>query len=63
MNAVLCSTNGSTIKSITPEAESSFYLVVPHNGFWQGSFGHDGEGDERTPTGSFCFSQEITPCN
>jgi hypothetical protein len=63
VNPVLCSTAGGTAKSIQPDAESSFYLVVPHNNFWQGSFGQDSAGDERTATGSVCFSQVVTPCN
>ena len=38
----------------------------PDGGVWIASKGGRvwvGEGDERTPTGSSCFSQVITPCN
>ena len=62
-NAVLCETPfGGTAKTVEPEPGNTFYLVVPHNEFWQGSFGQNSQGIERPMTGSWCFTQEVTTC-
>ena len=63
VNALVCSTNGAMARSIWPDAGNVFYLVAPHNQFWGGSFGLDGDGNEREPTGTLCYTPSPTPCN
>jgi hypothetical protein len=57
-----CSTGGATSLTFTPAAESEFYLVVPHNGTSEGSYGHDSGGGPRPPGGPACLPQVVASC-
>lgn len=59
---VQCSTGGATSATITPAAGGTFYLVVPHNGVYEGSYGVDSAGAERPQADDgACFPQELSP--
>ena len=58
----LCSTNGATSASLNPAAGNTYYLVVPHNGFREGSYGRTSAGTERPAGGSACLQQMIGAC-
>jgi hypothetical protein len=60
--ATTCTTFGATSATLTPPAESTFYLVVPSNGDREGTYGKDGLGIERAPTTEACFPQLIGGC-
>lgn len=63
-DSILCSTGGETSVIITPpEGVSTYYLVVPQNGIYEGSYGRDSEGLERAPSEDACLPQRIaTDC-
>lgn len=61
--AKLCSTGGSTSAVITPASKDRYYLVVPQNALYEGSYGVDGAGVERPPSpGSACLPQQMGVC-
>ena len=47
---MLCSTGGATSATITPSAASTYYLVVPNNQYYEGSYGQASSGAQ-TPAG------------
>ena len=59
---LLCSTAGATQASVTPPAGDAFFLVVPHNGTIEGSYGLDGQGLERPASPAACFPQATSAC-
>ncbi len=54
-----CSTGGATTATITPAAESRYYLVVPRNQGFEGSYGRDASGAERPQAEIACLQQVI----
>ena len=44
-------------------AASVFYLVTPTDGGVEGSYGQDGEANERTTTGFSCRGQTLAACS
>lgn len=48
--------------TIVPGAGSMYYLVVPHNGAVEGSYGRDGAMGERPASLTACFPQSIGAC-
>jgi len=59
---VLCGTSGANSTVLTAPVDSVFYLVVPTNGFREGSYGRDGAGAERAPSASACLPQATGAC-
>ncbi len=58
-----CSTGGLTTETITPSGGSTYYLVVPHNGNQEGSYGADGQGAARPASTAGCLDQNAQSCN
>lgn len=56
---LVCSTGGATSATFAPPAGNVFFLVVPRNHWSEGSYGLDGDGVQRAPSGSPCLSQSI----
>jgi hypothetical protein len=56
---LLCSTNGATSAAFSPPAGNAYYLVIPRNHWSEGSYGLNGDGTQRPPSGSACLSQSI----
>jgi len=60
---IVCSTGGVTSKSLTPALTSSYYLVVPVNAQFEGSYGVDSTLTQRPRSAVPCQPyQFITPC-
>ena len=59
---VLCSTGGLTEASITPGADSRYYIVVARTASREGSHGVDSAGFERPRGPSACLPQAIATC-
>jgi hypothetical protein len=57
-----CSTSGMTTATIVPGAGNMYYLVVPHDGAVEGSYGKDSASVERPASQSACFAQSIGTC-
>ena len=58
-----CSTLGATSTSLTPAIGNSYYLIVPHNGTVEGSYGLTSDGVERGPGASSCSPQQSAGCD
>ncbi len=58
-----CTTGGVTTATITPGADSRYYLVVPQGDVREGSYGSDSEGVPRPPSASACQPQLAGACN
>jgi len=58
----LCSTGGSTSATLAAAAGDVFYLIVPTNGFREGSYGQDSDGNERPSALSTCLPQSAGAC-
>jgi len=58
----VCSTSGATSATIVPDAGSAYYLVVPHNGAAEGSYGTASGLIERPPSPAPCFAQALGTC-
>jgi hypothetical protein len=61
--ALTCSTGGATISNITPSTTSSFYLIVPNNGTFEGGYGISSQGVPRRQGDGACFAQNMAPCD
>jgi len=60
---VLCSTDGATDVTLTPPVgESLYYLIVPTNGAFEGSYGNDGAGAPRPQSSIACREMAMTGC-
>ncbi len=59
---IMCSTSGATTATFTPGAQNSYYLVVPNNGSFEGSYGSDSIGTPRLQGVSACYSQNVGTC-
>jgi arylsulfate sulfotransferase len=57
-----CSTAGQTTKTFMPYDGNWYYLVVPHNGSEEGSYGTDSDGLERPQASSACRVQTLGVC-
>jgi hypothetical protein len=57
-----CSTAGATTWMLSPMAGSAYYLVVPHNGAGEGSYGQTDTGQERPAAAAACHLQSIESC-
>jgi len=57
-----CTTGGSLSKQIIPGAGDRYYLVVPHNGLVEGSYGVDGAGNQRPASRVPCLPQAARSC-
>ena len=58
-----CNTNNLNTYSFAEAAGSFYYLVVPHNGTWEGSYGVDSNGTPRQQgSGGNCFVQNVGAC-
>ena len=60
--ALACSTNGQTTATFTPPAGSAYYLVVPDNKVWEGSYGSATGGVERPAAPFACLPQLTGRC-
>jgi hypothetical protein len=59
---ILCSTGGTTAATIAPLQESTYYLVVPQNGTFDGSYGKASNGAERPAGVPACRMQNMGAC-
>ena len=59
---VLCSTAGATSTTIAGGMGDFYYLVVPTNGVWEGSYGRASDGSERGQGSSACLPQGVAAC-
>ena len=57
-----CTTGGATKHRLTPGGGYAFYLVVPRNANFEGSFCLDGANSERPTSGNACMAQELDGC-
>jgi hypothetical protein len=57
-----CSTDGMTTKTFTPASGDTYYLVVPNNKVWEGSYGKDSNGLERPFAAFTCMPQLVGTC-
>jgi hypothetical protein len=60
--SVLCTTSGATSAVLTPSAGATYYLVVPTNGFREGSYGVDSQGAPRPAGANACLPQTSGAC-
>jgi hypothetical protein len=61
--AILCSTGGTTSATIQPAATNRYFLVVPRNALFEGSYGTNTAGFERAPASNACAEQAVqSPC-
>ena len=62
LGPVQCSTGGATFASVVPPAGDAFFLVVPNNGAFEGSYGRDHAGSERDVSQFACYPQLLAGC-
>jgi len=58
-----CTTSAATWATIVPSAGNHYYLIVPHNGSVEGSYGRNSSLVERPPSPGACFPQSIGGCS
>jgi hypothetical protein len=59
-----CSTGGLTTMTLpTGGNDASYYIVVPHDGAYEGSYGVDINGNQRPGSADSCFPQGLPACN
>jgi hypothetical protein len=58
----VCSTGGATTETLTPEEGDTYYLVVPRNGTYEGSYGKTSAGTERAAAAVACMPQQVGAC-
>ena len=60
---LFCTTEGQTTKVVEPaHGHDTYYLVVPTNASHEGSYGLDGDGQQRPYSTLPCRRQTIVPC-
>ena len=59
---ILCTTNGQTEAIFTPAGGFTYYLVVPHNEYREGSYGTDSDASQRPPGVRACRAQAFVVC-
>jgi len=57
-----CSTAGLTTIDLTALATDGYFLIVPHEGTSEGSYGLDSNGTERPAAVTSCLPQLLEPC-
>jgi hypothetical protein len=60
---VTCDTSGATTWTLTPAANSSYYIVTPTDGVSEGSHGRDGSGAERLQGLATCYPMNTGGCS
>jgi hypothetical protein len=60
--SVLCSTGGATSATVTAGAGATYYLVVPLNGFREGSYGVASDGTPHVQGANPCLPQTAGAC-
>jgi formate-dependent nitrite reductase cytochrome c552 subunit len=58
----ICSTGGATSVTLPAVGASSYLLVLPHNGIWEGSHGTRSNGGERPRGPDACLPQAVAVC-
>jgi len=58
----LCSTGGSATATLTPDFGSHYYLIVPRNLSFEGSYGLDRSGTERPVGATTCAARLLGSC-
>ena len=48
--------------TLTPGSGDRYYLIVPHNGVFEGSHGVDSSGAQRSPGPSTCLPAAFAAC-
>jgi len=61
--SLLRSTGGATASTLTPRAGDAYYLVLPLNAAYEGSYGADCFGAERPASLSPCRPQQVASCS
>ena len=59
---IACGTAGATTTTISPGSGDTYYLVVPHNGTSEGSYGMSSDFTERSAEAGACLPQSIGAC-
>ena len=62
---VTCTTTGLLQHRFLPPSGDNYFIVVPHNGFKEGSHGTQNLGSgpfERSPSPAVCYPQEVAAC-
>ena len=57
-----CSTGGATGAVLQPASGNTYYLVLPHNTIWEGSYGFRGDGTERPRGPQVCLPRAVRAC-
>jgi hypothetical protein len=57
-----CGTGGATTATVATDQFDRYYLVVPYDATDEGSYGRDGNGDERPAGGGACRGNQIVTC-
>jgi hypothetical protein len=57
-----CTTNGATTATVSPTEADTYYLVVPRNVGFEGSYGRNGSHLERPASSLACLQQAIGVC-
>jgi formate-dependent nitrite reductase cytochrome c552 subunit len=57
-----CRTGGATTTVVQPAAGDTYYLFLPHNAVWEGSYGLRSNGAERPRSASTCYPQAVLAC-
>ncbi len=60
--AKFCTTDSLTTKTFTPLSGNTYYLLVPRNATFEGSYGTDSDGVERQQGGLTCLDQSLGAC-
>jgi hypothetical protein len=60
--SLLCTTDGIPETIVNPAGNMLYFLIVPHNGTDEGSYGLDWQGNEHPPAASSCHAQNIGVC-
>ena len=61
----VCTTGGSTVEQVTPGLDpvGTYYVVVPNNGVFDGSYGRNSAGVQRPDGSSTCNTQNMGSCD
>jgi hypothetical protein len=57
-----CSTAGATSATFEPPEGDVYWLVVPRNGTFEGSYGKDSQGNERPAAAGACLPASVAVC-
>jgi len=58
----LCTTGGATSIAYSPDPGNHYYLIVPRNLSFEGSYGKDSHGVERPQGTASCGGQGLAAC-